>query len=67
MNTFYVVRVIKNGELKMSLDYPKDFPVPNVGDELAIKDEQGIEYSGTVAKKCFKVGDYRELKIDLMC
>lgn len=67
MDTYYVVQIIENGKSKMALDYPKDFPIPNVGDKLTIKDEQGYEHSGTVTNKRFVIRDYRELTITLNC
>jgi len=67
METYYVVQVIENNEQKMALDYAKDIPIPNVGDELVIKDEQGYEHTGIVVKKRFVIRDYRELTITLNC
>jgi hypothetical protein len=62
MDIFYIVCFISNKQTKRTLDYPKDFPLPNVGDEITMK-EDGSEYTGVVFKKEFKVREYRELKI----
>jgi hypothetical protein len=67
MKTFYVIQVIENNEPKIAIDYPKDFPIPNVGDELIIKDEKGWEHKGNVTAKRFVIREYRELNITLNC
>ncbi len=68
METFYVVQVVKNNENIMALDYPKDFPIPNVNDKLIIEDVDGFKQEGIVTKKSFYVAKkYRQLTIFLNC
>jgi hypothetical protein len=67
MTTFYVVQIFKNNLNEKAIDYPKDMPIPNTRDELTIKDEQGVEYSGIVVKKRFVIRDYHEVTIFLNC
>lgn len=65
---YYVVQIVKNNENQLAIDYPKDFPIPNVGDELLIVNFNGNEYSGIITKKRFVVRDgYNELTITLNC